>query len=86
MMMSRALVSVAAAAFVVLSGVGQADKGELRSIQSEVMRSGAPPLTGVGVILLTAGPRAGAQCGGGTGAPAGHGKRLRLHTTAERQD
>lgn len=43
MMMSQALVSVAAAAFVVLSGVGQADKGELRSIQSEVMRSGCPP-------------------------------------------
>lgn len=43
-MMRQALVSVAAAAFVVLSGAGQADKGALRSVRSEVMGGrGAPP-------------------------------------------
>lgn len=77
-MMRQTLVSVAAAAFVVLSGLGHADKGELRSVQSTVM--------GVGVTLLTAGLRAGTQCGGGTGAPTGHGKRLSLYATAKRQD
>lgn len=85
-MTSQALVSVAAVAFVVISGVGQADKGELRSIQNKVMRVGVPPLGGAGVTLLTAGLRAGTQCGGGTGAPIGHGKRLSLHTGAKRQD
>lgn len=77
-MMGQAPVSVAAAVFVVLSSVGQADKGALRSVQSGVM--------GVGATLLTAGPRAGTQCGCGTGAPTGHGKRLRPHTAAERQN
>lgn len=85
-MMRQALVSVAAAAFVVLSGAGQADKGALRSVRSGVMGVGVPPLRGVGATLLTAGPGAGTQCDGGTGAPAGHGKRLSLHTAAERQD
>ncbi|CAB1418873.1 unnamed protein product, partial [Pleuronectes platessa] len=42
-MMRQALVSVAAAAFVVLSGAGQADKGALRSVQSGVTGVGAPP-------------------------------------------
>lgn len=77
MMMRQALVSVAAAVFVVLSSAGQADKGALRSVQGRVM--------GVGATLLTAGPGAGTQCGCGTGAPTGHGKRLSLHTAAERQ-
>ncbi len=85
-MMRQALVSVAAAAFVVLSGAGQADKGVLRRVRSGVMEVGMPPLWGVGATLLTAGPRAGTQCGGGTGAPTGHGKRLSLHTAVERQD
>lgn len=67
-MMRQAPVSVAAAAFVVLSGAGQADKGALRSVQSRVM--------GVGATLLTAGPRAGTQCGCGTGAPQGMGRDL----------
>lgn len=80
------MVSVAAAAFVMISGVGQPDKGELRSVQCRVMRVGVPPFRGAEVTLLTAGPRAGTQCGSGTGAPIGHGKRLSLHTTAERQD
>lgn len=44
------------------------------------------PCTGVGATLLTAGPRAETLCCGGTGAPAGHGKRLNLHTAAETQD
>lgn len=56
-MMRQALVSVAAAAFVVLSGAGQADKGALRSVRSGVMGVGVPPLKGVGATLLTAGPR-----------------------------
>lgn len=85
-MMRQALVSVAAAAFVVLSGVGQADKRALRSVRSGVMGVGVPPLRGVGATLLTAGPRAGTHCDGGTGAPTGHGKRLSLHIAAERQD
>lgn len=85
-MMRRGLVSVAAAAFVVLSGAGQADKGVLRIVRSRVMGVGVPPLRGVGATLLTAGPRAGTQCGGGIGAPTGHGKRLSLHAAAERQD
>lgn len=84
--MRRALVSVAAAAFVVLSGAGQADKGALRSVRNGVTGVGVPPLRGVGATLLTAGPGAGTQCGGGTGAPTGHGKRLSLYTAAERQD
>ena len=75
-MMRQALVSLAAAAFVVLSGVGQAHKGVLRIVQIGVMGVGVPPLRGVGATLLTAGPRAGAQCDGGTGAHTGHGKRL----------
>lgn len=85
-MTKQALVSVAAALFVVLSDVGQADKRELRSIQIRVVRVGVSPLREARVTLLTAGPRAGTQCGSGTGAHTGHGKRLRLHTTAERQD
>lgn len=88
-MMRLALVSVAAAVFVVLSAAVQANKGTLRSIWIGVMGVGvlSPPLLrGVGATLLTAGPRAGTQCGGGTGAPIGHGKRLSLHTAAERQD
>lgn len=42
--MRQALVSVAAAAFVVLSGAGQADKGTLRSVRNGVMGVGVPPL------------------------------------------
>lgn len=77
-MMRQTLVSLAAAVFVALSSVGQADKGALRSVQRRVL--------GVGATLLTAGPRAGTQCGCGTGAPTGHGKRHCLHTAAERQN
>lgn len=69
-----------------LSGAGQADKGSLRSVRSRVTGVGMPPLKGVGATLLTAGPRAGTQCGGGTGAHTGHGKRLSLYTAAERRD
>lgn len=85
-MTMQALVSVAAALFVVLSDAGQADKGKLRSIPIRVVRVGVSPLRGAWVTLLTAGPGAGTQCGSGTGAHTGHGKRLRLHTTAERPD
>ena len=84
-MMGQALVSVAASVFVVLSGAGQADKGVLRSVRSGVMGVGVPPFRGVRSTLLTAAPRAGTQCGGGTGASTGHGKGLSLHTAAERQ-
>ena len=87
-MTRQALVSMAAAVFVVLSSVGQTDKGELRSNQNRMMRVGVGvfPLRGAGMTLLTAGPRAGTQCGSGTGASIGHGKRLSLHTAAERRD
>lgn len=88
--MRPAAVSVAVAAFVGLSDAGQADKAALRSIRSRVMGVGVPPpasaLGGVGATLLTAGPRARTQCGGGTGAPTGHGKRLSLHAAVERPD
>lgn len=47
---------------------------------------GRGTLGGVGATLLTAGPRARTQCGGGTGAPTGHGKRLSLHPVVERPD
>lgn len=77
------------AAFVGLSDAGQADKAALRSIRSRVMGVGVPPpasaLGGVGATLLTAGPGARTQCGGGTGAPTGHGKRLSLHAAVERR-
>lgn len=65
-------------------GTGQQRSAKERP--ERVMGVGVPPLRGVGATLLTAGPRAGTQCGGGTGAPTGHGKRLSLHTAAERQD
>lgn len=84
------MVSVAAAAFVVLSDAGQADKAALRSIRSRVTGVGVLPhrrhLGGVGATLLTAGPGARTQCGGGTGAPTGHGKRLSLHAAVESPD
>lgn len=53
-------VSVAAAAFVALSGAGQADKRLLRSVRSRVTGVGMPPhrhQKGVGATLLTAEPR-----------------------------
>lgn len=59
-----AVVSVAAAAFVVLSDAGQADKAALRSIRNRVTGVGGTPpppptpiLGGVGATLLTAWPR-----------------------------
>lgn len=53
-------VSVAAAAFVALSGAGQADKRLLRSVRGGVTGVGMPPHRhpkGVGATLLTAEPR-----------------------------
>lgn len=47
-MMKQVLVSVAAAAFVVLSGVGQADKGTLKRVQSRVTGVSVPPVQGSG--------------------------------------